>query len=156
MSAAEVIIGRLDGVQSYGKGYRARCPACGGRGRKLSVSEGDDGRALLHCFGGCEVLAITQAVGLDLADLFPERLRDDTPDGRRKARRAALETQWGAALETIDHEAGVIFSAGRAFTGGAALSAEDVKRLTLAVKRVAHARGILRESEAFRPARVVA
>jgi hypothetical protein len=53
-----------------GRGYTARCPAHDDGSPSLSVREGDDGRALLHCFAGCELTSIREALGLTLADLF--------------------------------------------------------------------------------------
>ena len=37
----------------------------------LSISEGGDGTVLIKCFAGCSALAIVNAVGLELHDLFP-------------------------------------------------------------------------------------
>jgi len=140
----ETLLGRLEAVQASGKGWRAKCPACGGRSRKLSVTEGDDGRLLVHCFGGCEAGEVVQAAGLSLVDLFPERLPADTPEDRRRARLAARETQWGAAIEMLEHEALIIRIAGQQLTSGHVLTADDDERLALAVKRVEEARAILR------------
>jgi len=39
----------------------------------LSIAEGDDGRALIHCFVGCSVHEIARALGIELRDLFPPR-----------------------------------------------------------------------------------
>src|SRR3546814_5016598 len=80
-----------DLVQKSGNGWRARCPGCAGRSRKLSVGVSDDGRILLHCFGGCEAAVVVQAAGLTIADLFPERLAADTPEERRRRQRLARE-----------------------------------------------------------------
>src|SRR3546814_6367589 len=54
----DVLLARLEGVQKSGNGWRARCPGCAGRSRKLSVGVSDDGRILLHCFGGCEAAVV--------------------------------------------------------------------------------------------------
>ncbi len=63
------------GCRPHGKAYdfRARCPAHDGDNpQALHVAIGADGRAVLHCFAhGCEVEAVTDALGLRLADLFP-------------------------------------------------------------------------------------
>ena len=55
--------------------WESRCPAHGGRRRNLSVKKGDDGRALVFCHHapGCSPDSIMGALGLSLADLFPER-----------------------------------------------------------------------------------
>lgn len=59
-----------------GTSVRACCPACGGDNQsKLIVTEKSDGAVLLHCFAGCDALEVLNAVGFDLADLFPTRLK---------------------------------------------------------------------------------
>lgn len=140
----DVLLSRLDGVQRSGKGYRARCPFCGGKSRKLSVSEADDGRVLVHCFGGCGPADAVQAVGLQLADLFPVRLKPETPEERRAWRRAARESQWGAALIVLELEATIVLIAGRQIAGGEPLTEEDDQRLAAALSRIEDARGVLR------------
>ena len=47
-----MLLPRLDCVTATGKGWRAICPACGGKSRKLSISESDNGTLLVHCFAG--------------------------------------------------------------------------------------------------------
>src|SRR5262245_50884002 len=54
-----------------GAGWSARCPAHEDRRPSLSVSEGDDGRALVKCHAGCKPNAICAAVGLRVLDLMP-------------------------------------------------------------------------------------
>lgn len=71
---AEKLLDRLDGVRKTGAGrWRARCPAHDGKGQTLSIAEGDSGAVIVHCFAGCEVRAVVEAVGLTLTDLFPPR-----------------------------------------------------------------------------------
>lgn len=154
--SADALLQRLEKVQRAGKGWRAVCPSCGGRSRKLSVVENDDGRTLVHCFGGCEALVVVQAVGLDLVDLFPERLPDDKPGDRQQRRRSARESQWGAALEMLDLEARVVQIAYADMSAGRALSAEDLTRLAQACQRIAEARTVLRDCKAWRPNEVKA
>lgn len=59
----------------YGKGYRARCPAHEDRNPSLSISEGDDERILMHCFGPCTVDDICSSIGIKVRDLFPQKNR---------------------------------------------------------------------------------
>ena len=68
-----LVLGRLDGFRPNAGGYMARCPSHEDRQASLSISEGDDGRALLWCFAGCKWEAVTAALGLLPADLFPPR-----------------------------------------------------------------------------------
>jgi len=49
----------------------ALCPAHDDHDPSLSVSEGDGGKVILHCFAGCELEAILDAAGLGWSDLFP-------------------------------------------------------------------------------------
>lgn len=66
------VISHLDRVKPSGSGYDARCPAHNDKDPSLSVSEGEDGRVLLNCHAGCTVEAITAAMGMTVADLFPD------------------------------------------------------------------------------------
>ena len=71
MSAAAKILDRLDRVKRTGMGrWIACCPAHDDRRPSLHVRELDDGRVLLHDFGGCDIGAVLAAVGLELRDLF--------------------------------------------------------------------------------------
>ena len=64
------ILERLHGVQRARNGWVAFCPAHDDRmKRSLSVSLGDDGKTLLHCFGGCNAEQIARAVNMSLEDL---------------------------------------------------------------------------------------
>ena len=67
------ILERLDAVRATAPGtYVARCPAHNDGRPSLSVSVKPD-RILVHCFAGCTPEEITAAVGLTLADLYPDK-----------------------------------------------------------------------------------
>ena len=51
--------------------FIARCPAHDDRNASLSISQGEDGRALIHCHAGCDPERILGALGLGWPDLFP-------------------------------------------------------------------------------------
>jgi hypothetical protein len=70
MQTLDRVLALLPDARRNGKGYMARCPAHEDRRPSLSITEGDDGRVLLHCHGGCTVDAVCQALGLTQADLF--------------------------------------------------------------------------------------
>jgi putative DNA primase/helicase len=74
MSAAE-LIERLERVKRSGEGWVARCPAHEDNRPSLSITEGEDGRVLLHCFAGCTVESIAAALGLELTELFADNGR---------------------------------------------------------------------------------
>lgn len=141
MNPADLLLSRLEGVQKAGKGWRANCPACGGKSKKLSVTEADNGAVLLHCFGGCDALAIVEAVGLRLGDLFPIPLRPMTDAERREAKRRMQESGWRAALDMLAVEAAIVQIAAKQLVG--VLDAEDDKRLRVAVERIGGARQVL-------------
>ncbi len=79
------VLGQLDGVRRIGMGWLALCPAHADRNPSLSVKEAADGRLLVHCFAGCRLEAVLDAVGLSVRDLFPAR----EPAERRPLGRAA-------------------------------------------------------------------
>lgn len=139
----ELLLFRLEGVRKSGNGHVARCPAHKDRSASLSVCEGRDGRALVKCFAGCEVLAVVQAVGLEVADLFLQRVADATPEGRAVAREAWRQSGWAAALGVLSREASVVIIAARALAEGKPLSSDDHSRLLVAVERIEGAREVL-------------
>jgi 5S rRNA maturation endonuclease (ribonuclease M5) len=71
--AMNSILSRLNGVKPCGNGWKALCPAHDDQKQSLHVSEGKDGRVLIHCHAGCSVNNICQALGIDLRDLFPQK-----------------------------------------------------------------------------------
>lgn len=54
-------------------GYIARCPAHDDRNPSLSISEGNGGKVLLHCFAGCTIDEICKACDLNVSDLFSKQ-----------------------------------------------------------------------------------
>lgn len=60
ISAAAIAAGL--GAHKSGQGWFARCPAHRDRTPSLHISEGDDGRALVRCHGGCEQAAVIEAL----------------------------------------------------------------------------------------------
>jgi len=67
----------LDGVRSKGvnKGWMARCPAHADPDPSLSVDENPAGDVLLHCFAGCTMDEILDALSLKPADLFMDQIK---------------------------------------------------------------------------------
>ena len=51
-----------------GAGWKSKCPAHDGKTQSLSIDEGDTGKAVLHCFSGCEYPAVMRALGLEQAN----------------------------------------------------------------------------------------
>lgn len=80
MRPADTLIAKLQGVKPTGKGrWMAKCPAHEDGSPSLSIRELDDGRLLIHDFGGCTTTDVLQAVNLGLNDLFADKLTHHAP-----------------------------------------------------------------------------
>jgi hypothetical protein len=73
MRPIEKFLDRLGGARRYDGSWKALCPAHEDREPSLSVTEGDDGRALLKCFAGCATEDVVAELGLEMKDLFERR-----------------------------------------------------------------------------------
>lgn len=117
------LLSRLERVRQTGPGrWIARCPGHDDRGPSLSLCETDDGRTLIHCFAGCELGAILAALGLTLADLFPDRGGHHRPAGRPRipapAVLSAIVTEcWIVATVASDVSNGFDVNPGNAGSG---------------------------------------
>lgn len=141
---ATMLLSRLDGVRRSGDGWRANCPNGHAKARgSLSITEADDGRILLACFACHDTPAILGTLGLELADLFPERIRDPSPEARQRAREAFRRSAWATALGVLGRESLVVMLAARDMLAGKALPAGDVERLEQAEERITRAREVL-------------
>lgn len=66
-------LARLDKVKHTGENkWLACCPGHDDKTPSLAVKSVNE-KILIHCFAGCDVSDIVQAVGLELADLMPEK-----------------------------------------------------------------------------------
>ncbi|MBS0576067.1 MAG: hypothetical protein JSS45_06550 [Proteobacteria bacterium] len=135
----------LRGVRSSGRdSWRADCPVGHQHARgSLSVTVADDGRILMHCFACGDALTPLRALGLELRDLFVERIKDPSPEARRAAHDAYRRNAWGAALGVLVREATIVACAAGVLRQGHALTGEDEQRLALAVDRIGFAREVL-------------
>lgn len=101
MTPVDRVLAKLPGAKKSGKGWSARCPAHEDRNPSLSVSEGDDGTALLKCHSGCTTAAILAAVDLTLRDLFPDKA-DAVPKRKGKPYpNAPFGRLFATACETV-------------------------------------------------------
>jgi hypothetical protein len=124
----DLLISKLDKVRPTGRGtWIARCPAHDDQSPSLTIRETDDGRILVHCFAGCSALEIVDAIGLEMADLFPPRQHHGKPE-RRPFPAADV-------LRALASEALVVASCGVSMLAGRFTDA-DRERLILAVQRI--------------------
>jgi hypothetical protein len=85
VSAIDNLLSRIPTAKAIGRDrWKARCPAHQDKTPSLYLRSTDDGRVLMHCFGGCEALDVLGALGLEMTDLFPERLPSDYQPPRRE------------------------------------------------------------------------
>lgn len=142
---ADVLLSRLDRVHKSGPAsWRADCPNGHTKARgSLAITEGSDGVLLLHCFACADVHGILSAIGLEVRDLFPERIKDTSPEGRRQARQIFRQSCSDAALTVLGREATVVSIAAHDLCEGNALTVEDHNRLLLAMSRIDGAREVL-------------
>lgn len=126
----EVLISKLEKVKPRGAGrWQACCPAHADKGPSLSIKETEDGRVLVHCFAGCSVHEVVNAIGLELTDLFPATAVSS-------ARRERRPFPAADALRAVGFEALVVCAAAAAIAAGQPLSTVDRERLMVAGERI--------------------
>lgn len=131
---ADEFVSRLEKVRRTGRGtWIACCPAHEDRTPSMTIREADDGRILLHCFAGCDVSAITGAVGVELHELFPDSREDYTAPLRRSFPAADV-------LEALVGETFYVAYMAAAMAGGYQLEERDKLILEQACDRVMEAR----------------
>ncbi len=99
------------------------------KARSLAVSLGRRGQVLLHCFAGCSIHEITQAIGLNPADLFPHAESKCDPQTR------SYFSEW-QILNALQHDATVVLIAARWMLAGHELPESDIDFLSKAVIRI--------------------
>ena len=131
--SVETLIARLEGVRQNGAGkWMAKCPAHPDRSPSLSIKELPDGMILIHDFAGCGAADVLAAIGLQMTDLFPERLDHHRASARdRKHWHAARE-----ALRLLDVDALVIAVMADNMAAGIVPDAVDRERLVTAAIRI--------------------
>ena len=100
----ELLLSKLAGAKQNGKEWTALCPAHDDHNPSLSVAQGNNGGAILHCFAGCKPEEVIDAIGLTMKDLMPINIvpGDRKPKSNGKSR----------IVETYDYkdEAGELLS----------------------------------------------
>ena len=129
MSAADKFLSRVEHKPTGPGRWQFRVPTRKDRHMSGALRELDDGRILLHDFGGDSTDEIMSAVGLTLEDLFPARGPHHSKPERRPFPAADV-------LRCIAFEALVVAAAGAALLAGQPFSATDRERLVVAVSRI--------------------
>ena len=132
------ILSLLDGVrENGGDNYMSRCPAHEDRSPSLSIKICGDGRILLHCFAGCEVEAILDAIDLKFSDVMPERIGSDHSYRSVRRRPPARD-----ALIAMDHAALVVAIIGADMIENGELNTATWDLLAEAVGKINTARAV--------------
>ena len=79
------ILARLANVKETASGWTACCPGHEDRQASLSISEGDEGRVLLHCHANCTLETVVSGLGITKADLFDRQASTGRPAAPPKA-----------------------------------------------------------------------
>jgi hypothetical protein len=134
MTPAEKFVQRLSKVRGQNGSWTAACPAHEDKSPSLSVREAEDGRVLVHCFGGCDIQSVLGAVGMDIGDLFPERVDRSDPTKPLKSLKPAFYPS--SLLRIVSFECIVVMIAAYDMKKGKQLSESDRSRLELAQQRI--------------------
>ena len=135
MTPAERFVSRLGKVRGRNGSWTAQCPAHDDKSPSLSVRETEDGRVLVHCFGGCAVHDVVGAVGMDMTDLFPpdDKRKDYPVEGKPSMRSSFYASD---LLRIASFECLVVMIAAYDMSKGKRLSDEDMERLKVAQQRI--------------------
>ena len=131
MSSIENLIGRLDKVKGRKGSWTACCPAHPDKSPSLAIRMVDDGRILIHCFGGCSVHEVLGALGMDMNDLFP-----DIGEDKKAMKPAFYATD---LLRIIAFESLVVSLAANSIYKGEQLSEQEMVRMKTASERIREA-----------------
>lgn len=94
------LLSRLQKVKRVGKdSHIACCPAHQDKSPSMTIREIEEGKILLHCFGGCSVDEICRSIGITIADIMPDR----QPDALRRPMTAPFNAR--DVLECIKNDA---------------------------------------------------
>ena len=66
------ILSKLSHVKKVQDGYMSLCPAHKDVNPSLHISDGGNGKILIHCFAGCSFENIVKALGLDKSIFAPD------------------------------------------------------------------------------------
>ncbi len=116
----------------------ACCPAHDDHKPSLAINETPEGLILIRCFAECSAVDIMGAVGMEMADLFPEKLPKWEWTGRSpRRRRAALDAC--SALSLVANDSLVVAVIATDIGNGKPVTAEMREKLFDAAGRLAMA-----------------
>ena len=131
MSQLEPILSRLSKVRGRNGSYTACCPAHDDKSPSLAIRE-EDGKVLLHCFGGCSVSDVVGALGMEMTDLFPPK----TDMGIPMSPQPRVKFFASDLLRVIAMEASIVSICAYDMAKGKNLPSADLARMQLAYQRI--------------------
>jgi len=134
MSAVNKVLDQLNRVKRVKPGeWKAACPCCQSRkGQPLTISEGTDGRVLLHAFCGCSTEDVLGRLGLTISDLFEKPLT-------HHARPSAPKVPAGDILATLSTEVSTLAVIASDMLENRTIDEATWNRLADAARRIGHA-----------------
>lgn len=118
------LLSRFEKVRVTATGeWMACCSAHDDKSPSLAIKDAGDGRVLIHCFGGCETVAVLAMIGLRLTDVMPDN-RLGSVEGLKK-----LPWNPRTVLEAIAFNATAIAIAASDIAYGKKLSIADADTL---------------------------
>lgn len=101
------VLSRLEAVKNVGNGkWIAKCPAHPDKRPSLSIKLTQD-RILLHCFAGCSIEKILNALGMHEKELFMTQKNSAAPGRRRRdVQKLAAQALMKAYVRIVENELG--------------------------------------------------
>jgi hypothetical protein len=134
----DTLLDRLKRVKSTGRdSYKACCPAHADKSPSLAIRVLDDGRILIKCMAECSTQSVLDAIGLEMTDLFREKL------GEFKSEKKPFSAN--QLLRLIAEESTIVMMCGSTLATHP-LNDADRTRLLTAVSRIngaLHAAGLV-------------
>lgn len=128
--AVNNLLSNLKKVKSTGKNrWVSCCPAHGDKSPSLSIRLLDDERILIHCFAGCEVASVLDAIGLGFSDIMP-------PSQLEHKRSVHSPFSTADALRCVSHEAQIVALYAISLAKDLNPSNQDKERLLKASERI--------------------
>jgi hypothetical protein len=125
----ESILARLKKVKGGRGRWTACCPHHQDKSPSLAIRLVEDGRILLHCFGGCSVDEVVGSMGMSINDLFPP-----IETGPKPAVKPAFYAN--DLLRIIKFETTIVSLLASDVARGKKLSELDLNRAKLASERI--------------------
>ncbi len=129
--SVESLLNRLTKVKRNGNGsWMACCPNHADKTASLAIKDLDDGRVIINCFAGCDTYSILNSVGLDWADVMPEKLEGQSYKPVKQLFNSS------DALRIIRFETQIVLYCAYKLRKAGAINHEDIERLELSMQRI--------------------